>query len=322
MKAAHDILSQVGKTPMVRLSRVARDVEAEVLVKLEYLNPSGSIKDRIAVRMIEDAERDGSLRQGMTIIESSTGNTATALAFVGAVKGYSVTLYVPSTAASEERMRICKAYGAKVVTIDVQNNGDLGKRGVHGTVAELMPREICLHEEQRAPDRIWWARQFSNPSNAAAHQHTTGKEILEQVRGNVDAFVAAIGTAGTLVGVSRALRAHNASVRVIGVQPAGFEKVVEDGRLNIPLIEGVSGGLLLEMVEQRLAEKVVCVEQKDAIEMAHRLAEEEGLFCGISSGANVLAALDIARSLGRGKRVVTVLVDSRDRYLFAERFTT
>jgi cysteine synthase A len=268
--------------------------------------------------MIEDAEREGKLRPGMRIIEASTGNTATALAFVGAVKGYPVTLYVPDTAASEERIRICKSYGAQVVKVDTQDEEGLKQRGIHGAVAELIPRQVCLQEEQNDPN-TWWARQFSNPSNAVAHQETTAKEILEQTGGKVDAFVAAIGTGGTLVGVARALKAHNPAVKIVAVEPKN-SRTIKNGRPNVPIIEGVSGGLLLQVAE--LADEVVAVSDDEAISMCHRLAQEEGLFCGISSGANVLVALRVARELGGGKRVVTVLVDSRDRYLFVERFTT
>jgi cysteine synthase A len=319
MTIPDNVLELIGNTPMVRLKSAAGSTKAEVFVKLEYLNPSGSIKDRIALRMIEDAEREGRLRPGMKIVEASTGNTATALALVGAVKGYRVHLYVPDTAASEERLRILSSYGAIVTRVAIPEE-DRGEGGQHGSIVERVPRQRCLQEEAGNPN-VWWARQFSNPSNAAAHADGTGREILEQTNGKVDAFVASIGTCGTIVGVSRTLRAHIHHVDIIAVEPRN-SPTIKDGKLSIPLIEGITGGLLQQMVEERAADVVLRVKQEEAIDMAHRLAEEEGLFCGLSSGANVVGALEVARRLGKGHRVVTVLVDSRDRYLFTERLTT
>jgi cysteine synthase A len=325
MSITSSLLSLIGNTPMVRLNRVARDVEAEVLVKIEYLNPSGSIKDRIALRMIEDAERAGILRPGMEIVEGSTGNTATALAFVGAIKGYKVHLFIPTNAASEERLRIMKAYGAVVTLVDVPAGWSPGPStgALHGSIVEKTPRQMCLDLEKSRSD-VWWARQFSNPSNVAAHADGTGKEILEQTGGKLDAFVAAIGTCGTLIGVAKTLRANDPGVRIVAVEPQD-QPVIKDGKLVAEATDtniNIAGGLLKEMVDSKVADRVIQVSQDDAIAMAHRLSEEEGFFCGLSSGANVFAALQIARELGKGHRVVTVLVDSRDRYLFKEKFTT
>jgi cysteine synthase A len=324
VKINDNLLSSIGHTPLVRLKRVAADIQAELLVKVEYLNPSGSIKDRIALRMIEDAERAGILRPGMEIVEASTGNTATALAFVGGLKGYRVHLFVPSIAASEERLRILKAYGAKVTPVDISK--DPAPRdtnttgGLHGSIVEKLPRQKCL-ELERSDKNVWWARQFSNPSNTAAHADGTAHEILEQTDGKLDAFVAAIGTCGTLIGCGQKFQQHNPAVQIIAVEPR-TAPVIKDGKLTIPIIEGISGGLLAEMVDKKVAQWIIHVDQAEAIAMAHRLCEEEGLFCGLSSGANVVAALRVARELKPGQRVVTVLVDSRDRYLFNERLTT
>lgn len=313
------ILSRIGNTPLIKLSRLLPASSAGVAVKPEYLNPSGSIKDRIALRMVEEAERQGRLRPGMNIIEASTGNTATALAFVGATKGYRVTLYVPKNATSEERIRMCRAYGAEVIEVDIEHGGFLKESGVHGALVEFIPRKICHEKEQRDPEHIWWARQFSSQYNIAAHQDTTAQEILEQTSGKVDAFVAAIGTGGTLVGVAMALRNVDPSVKIIAVEPKE-SRTMRNGKLTVPVIEGYSGGILLQVAE--LADEVIAVGEKDAVGMCHRLAEEEGLFCGVSSGANVLAALQVAQGLGPDKQVVTILPDSRDRYTFVERFTT
>jgi len=314
------ILGAIGNTPLVPLRRLCKESSARVMVKPEYLNPSGSIKDRIALRMIEDAERQGRLRPGMRIVEASSGNTAAALAFVGAVKGYKVTLYVPTTT-SEERIRICKAYGAEVISVDVDDPEALDRQGIHGALAEFVPRQVCLQEEQKDPTSTWWARQFSNPSNVAAHEEGTAVEILEETGGKVDAFVCAIGTAGTLVGVGRALRKHSPSVKIVAVEPEG-SRTIKGGKPLVPVIEGLSGGILLRVVDEGIANEVTSISEEEAISMCHRLAEEEGLFCGVSSGANVLAALRLAEQLGPGKQVVTILVDSRDRYIFVERFTT
>lgn len=243
MKIADSVLELIGSTPMVRLKKVTKGIDAEVVAKLEYLNPSGSIKDRIALRMVEDAEKQGKLKPGMKIIEASTGNTATSLALVSAVKGYDVAVYIPSSANSDERTRIIKCYDAEVVPVEIDDphNEFLKSKGIHGSVAEVIPRQVCLHEETSNPNRIWWARQFNNPSNVAAHRETTGKEILEQTDGKVDAFVTAIGTAGTLTGVSQALRVHNPKVKIYAVEPKN-SRTIKDGKLKIPIIEGISGG--------------------------------------------------------------------------------
>ncbi|MCR4398172.1 MAG: cysteine synthase family protein [Firmicutes bacterium] len=322
MKTARTILDSIGNTPMVRLQRLARDIDAEVLVKVEYLNPSGSVKDRVALRMIRDAERDGRLKKGMEIIEATTGNMGAALAFVGAACGYPLTMYVPKSVLSEERIRLCRAYGAKVVRVDIEDviHDSTFPQGVHGSRVELIPRRVCLQRE-KTDKNVWWARQFSNPSNRLAHKEWTGAEILEQTDGRLDVFVAALGTGGTFLGVAEALREANTGAKAVAVEPEGHRTIV-DGKLTLPLIEGVSGGLMKELVDRQMADDVMAVTEEDAIRTAHELAEQEGLFCGLSSGANVYAALQIAKTLKKGQRVVTILVDSRDRYLFTERLTT
>jgi cysteine synthase A len=322
MAVVSSILECIGNTPLYRLGKVARDVEAEVLVKLEYLNPSGSIKDRVALRMINDAEAGGRLRPGMEVVESSTGNTGASLAFVGAARGYDITIYVPKTVVSEERQRILLSYGARVVPVDIEDvvfDSDF-PQGVHGARVELLPRRVC-YQREAADSNVWWARQFSNPSNPLAHRDTTGREILEQTGGDVDAFVAAIGTGGTLLGVADALRAHNPNVMIVAAEPKRHRTIV-DGKLSVAVIPGISGGLLAELVDRQITDEVIPVDEAQAIGVAHALAEEEGLFCGLSSGANVWVALELARRMGKGKRIVTVLPDSRDRYLFTERLTT
>jgi cysteine synthase A len=316
------ILEHIGNTPLIRLGRLARHVAPEVLVKAEHLNPSGSIKDRVALRMIEDAEAQGILKPGMEVIESSTGNTGTALAFVGGVKGYRVTIYVPRSVFSEERQKILSCYGAQILPVDIEDliaDKDV-LQAVHGARVEILPRRVCAQKEA-ASKNVWWARQFSNPSNAYAHRDTTGKEILKDAGGKIDVFLAAVGTGGTLLGVSEALLAANPSTKIIAVEPKGHRSIV-DGKLAIPVIEGFSGGLLVDLVDRKIISDVIAVDENDAIRMAHSLSEEEGLFCGLTSGANVFAALQVARDMDAGQRIVTVLPDNRDRYLFSERLTT
>jgi len=327
MKVYDSILQAIGNTPMVRLNRVARGVNANILVKCEFLNPSGSLKDRIALRMIEGAEKAGKLKEGGIVTESSTGNTAAALSFVCAVKGYKSIMHMPKGWATEDRLKILKAYGAEVIEVAVgeEIEKELAGKSVHGGVVEVMPRKKALEMEQNN-DNVWWARQALNPDNVNAHRDTTGKEIIDQTDGKVDVFVAAVGTGGTLLGVSEALKAINPSVKIYGVEPesSSLFKMGPEIRKYMEKYEvpGV-GGLIVEEIEKRgLVDDVFLVGDEDAINMAHRLCEEEGLFCGMSSGANVYIALKVSQKLGSGKNVVTILPDNRYRYMAVEHFTT
>lgn len=326
IKIANSIMDLIGEIPLVRLNRLAVNDGAEILVKPEFLNPSGSIKDRIAKMMIEDAERSGALKPGMTIVEATTGNTGTALAFVAAVKGYPFRAYTPTMVANISRMSIMLAFGAQTEAVDIESyNKKMGVESgadssVHGGHVELLPRQICLDLEKDNREEIWWARQFSNAYNFGAHREWTAREILEQTDGKLDAFVASVGTGGTLLGVAQALKKHNPDILIIGAEPAG--KAMMGAPEEYPVIAGISDGIIPMIFESGFVDRVISISDKDAIEMAHQLAEEEGMFCGISSGANLLASQEIARELGPGKRVVTVLPDSRDRYLEVEKYTT
>lgn len=321
------VLNLIGNTPMIRLNRITRNVNATVLVKCEYMNPSGSIKDRIALRMIEGAEKRGDLRPGFTIVDATTGNTGIALAFVGAVKGYKVTLYMPTGWAVKEKLSTMLAYGAKVVEVDPgpEITRDLKGKSIHGGVVELVPRKKCKEAEDSRSD-VWWARQCSNPDNIAAHRETTGKEILAQTRGNVDAFVASVGTGGTLLGVSEALKEQKPGVKIIAVEPATTPLLAELSSIHKYMnrygIPGTEGIILSQITKGKLCDELIHVSDEDAIKMANRLAKEEGIFCGISSGANVFVALEIAERMGEGKTIVTVLPDSRYRYFSAEHYVT
>lgn len=327
MKIAESMLDLVGEIPLVRLNRVGNNVGAEILVKPEFLNPSGSIKDRIAKLMIEEAEKDGSLKDGSTILEATTGNTGTSLAFVSAVRGYKFVAYSPRMVANRSRASIMLAYGCEMQAVDIEtydehfknkNSSDIDG-SVHGGRVELLPRRIC-RELEKENANLWWARQFSSPSNVRAHREGTAKEILEKTDGELDAFVASVGTGGTLLGVAQELKSHNPNILIVAVEPAGKEMMKKPN--EYPIIPGISDGIILEIFKSALVDEVISVTDDEAINMAHQLAEREGMFCGMSSGANVFAAIMIAKRLGNGKRVVTVLPDNRDRYLEAEKYTT
>ena len=318
MKTADSVLQLIGDTPLVKLNKVTSGLKAEIWVKAEYMNPTGSIKDRVALRMIEDAERRGQLKPGYTIVESSTGNTGTSLSFVGGLKGYKVVIYETTPGMmGEEKKSLMTGYGAEVKTMSPGEYEGLG--GVPGVEVELPGRRICLALEKSDP-KVWWARQFANPSGVEA-QKEMGREILEQTGGRVDAFVASIGTGGTLMGVAQVLKGHSEKVRIVGAIPAGSKKEMKPGK-PYPKTE-IEGGTIAEMVmTPGLIDDIVQVTDGEAVEMALRLWREEGVFAGMSSGANVAVALRLAEEMGRGQRVVTVMHDSGDRYLTTKHYVT
>ncbi len=323
IKIADSMLDLVGDIPLVRLNRIGKENGAEILVKPEFLNPSGSLKDRIAMRMIADAEARGDLKPGTTIIEATSGNTGTALAFVAAVKGYDFVAYAPTKVANKSRMSIMLAYGACVEEVDPDEveakSAAKGDGSVHGGRVELAGRVLCRDLEQERDD-VWWARQFSHEWNTGAHREWTAQEILEKADGKVDAFVASVGTGGTLLGIAQALKAHNPDVIVVGVEPAASPMM--GAPEDYPMIPGISDGIIPQIWESGLVDRQIFVTDDEAIDMAHQLSQKEGIFCGMSSGANVFASLQIAEELGPDKRIVTILPDSRDRYLEVEKYTT
>ncbi len=322
------ILRKIGNTPLLKLTRVVDSPDVEIYVKCDFMNPGGSIKDRMALGMIEGAEQRGELQPGGTIIEQSTGNTGPALAFVGAVKGYPVRLFMPAQLSGAynpaDRIRIARLYGCQVVPVDLQDHiqglDDLD--GVERAAAFVAIRmKQCFDAEQSDP-AVWWSNQLCNPDNAQAHREGTGAEILAQMDGQVDAWVASIGTGGTLLGVAQKLMEANPELVVAGVLPT------DDPRLEWVRSRVVHKSLeyfgappyrflIEDILEHDLLDHEIVVRNEDAKVMADRLCSGEGLFCGMSSGANVHAAIELARRMGPGSRIATVLVDRRDRY-FAE----
>ena len=317
-KNGREILERIGNTPILKLTRESIGVEQNIYVKPEFLNPSGSIKDRIALYMIRDAEKKGLLKPGGMIVEASTGNTAIALSFVGTVMGYRVKIFLPREVGEDEKVNTMKYYGAQVEMLDTGYKEMASDDSVHGSSIEILPRQKCLEAEQNDP-LVWWARQFSNANNSKAHRETTGQEIINQTGGNLDAFVASVGTAGTLLGVGQALKEFNSQIKIVGVEPSGFP-AMRNGKEGIEIIEGITGGLILDAID--ISDDLVVVDNDQAVKMSDRLVLEEGLFCGISSGANVFAAIRYAESHPEIKNIVTVLPDRRDRYYTVQRYTT
>ena len=319
MKKVNSVLELIGNTPLIKLGKNSPRSSADVFVKAEYFNPSGSLKDRIAIEMIRRAEAAGKLKQGYTIIEASTGNTGIALSFVGSQLGYNVAIYMPE-GMTPERIRIMESYGAEVHEIKPET---LKARddSVAGAEVEIPTRTMCLEIERSNP-KVWWARQFSNPANVEAHIKT-GEEILQQMDYKVDAFIASVGTGGTLFGIAKALKKKLPDVKIIAVEPASTAYSLLSGHRKIPgASEEVSGGIIAEIVDSGIVDEIVQVTNDEAIGMADKLVLEEGLFAGVSAGANVLIAIREAKNLGSGKRVVTILPDSRDRYLTEKKYTT
>ena len=319
MKVVNSILELIGKTPLLKLDRIAKDVHANVYGKLEFFNPTGSLKDRIALYMIEQAEKNGMLMPGHMIVEASTGNTGISLSFAGTMKGYKVKIYetIPGSA-GDEKIKTMENFGAEVVILETDDIKKLEGKSVSGAEIEIPGRKICLELEKKGQD-VWWARQFSNPDNVKAHNET-GIEILSQLDDEIDVFVASIGTGGTLMGIAESLKKKLPDVKVVGVQPVDSKFWITPGQ-PYPRSE-IQGGIIADMLEREgLIDEVVAVSDKDAVEMMRRLWREEGVFAGASSGANVLISLKEAKKIGSGN-VVTVFPDSGNRYLTEEHYVT
>ncbi len=306
MDVRNNTLLAIGNTPMVRLNRLGEGSDANVFVKLEFFNPTGSYKDRMALAMIEGAEKEGKLKPGDTVVEYTGGSTGSSLAFVCAVKGYPLKI-VTSDAFSEEKRNTMKAFGAELTVVPSEG----GK-----ITPDLIPHLMKVAEELGKEPHTFCTDQFNNRNQLKGY-NKIGMEILEQLDGKMDAFVAAFGTAGCSMGVAEVLKARNRTIRVYLVEPAEAP-LLSKSLKGTHHIEGIGVGFIPPLLDKELYDRILTVSTEDAQEMARRLAREEGIFSGTSTGANVCAALQVAKELGGGKNVVTVAVDSGLKYLSTE----
>jgi cysteine synthase len=298
---SESVIQQIGNTPLIRLSAMVEPGWADVYVKMESYNPGGSVKDRICLAMIEAAEQAGALKPGVTVVEPTSGNTGIGLSMICAVKGYKLVLTMPETMTIERR-RLLAAYGAELILTP----GPLGMRGAVQKAEELAEKH-----------GYFMPQQFKNPANPEVHRRTTGPEIIQALAGlSIDAFVAGVGTGGTITGVGEALRQHNPAVQVVALEPAD-SPVLSGGQPGPHKIQGIGAGFIPEVLNTKVYNEVLRVANDDAFATARRLAREEGLLVGISAGANCWGALQLAKRLGKGQNVVTVMCDTGERYLSA-----
>jgi cysteine synthase A len=296
---SENILEQIGNCPMVRLKKLETEDSAAIYAKVEAFNPGGSVKDRICLAMIEKAEHDGCLKPGNTVIEPTSGNTGIGLSMVCAVKGYKLILTMPDTMTIERR-RLLSAYGAELILTP-------GAQGMRGAVQKA--------EELAAAHGYLLPQQFKNPANPEMHRRTTGPEIIAAMTGqSIDGFVAGVGTGGTITGAGEVLRAHNPEIHIAAVEPAD-SPVLSGGMPGPHKIQGIGAGFIPEVLNTSIYNEIIPVSNEDAYKHTSRLAREEGLLAGISSGAALCAALKVAKKLGKGKNVVVILPDTGERYL-------
>jgi len=299
-KIAQNITDLVGKTPLVKINRLVKEDAAELVAKLEFFNPAGSVKDRIALNMIEDAERKGILTKDSIIVEPTSGNTGVGLAFVAAVKGYKLILTMPESM-SIERRKLLKKFGAELVLTPAAG-------GMKAAIAKAV--EIASENPNS-----FIPQQFKNPANPEVHRNTTAEEIWNDTDGKVDVFVSGIGTGGTITGVGEVLKQRNPNVKIIAVEPEA-SPILSGGQPGPHKIQGIGAGFVPDVLNTSVYDEVIKVSNEDAIETAHLAATQEGILCGYSSGAALQAAIEVAqRAENKGKRVVVLLPDTGERYL-------
>jgi cysteine synthase A len=302
----NDLSKLIGRTPLVRLNRMGKDLPGEVLIKLEAFNPYSSVKDRIGLAMIEDAERQGTLKSGMVIVEATSGNTGIGIAFVAAVKGYEVILSMPDTMTIERR-NMLKALGVKL-ELTPGNKGMVGAIARAAEIASELPN-------------AWQPMQFDNPANVQVHVETTGPEIWDDTDGDVDVFVAGVGTGGTITGTGRFLKSKNPHIHVVAVEPTD-SAVLSGGDPGPHKIQGIGAGFVPTIYDPAVVDEVIQVSNDESIDTSRRMTREEGIFVGISSGASLVAALQVAtRPEYEGKKIVVIAPDFGERYLSHPIFT-
>lgn len=299
-----EITEAIGHTPLVRLNRLSKPGSATIYGKVEFFNPGGSVKDRICLNMINEAERQGKLKPGGTIVEPTSGNTGIGLALISAVRGYKLILVMPESM-SMERASLLSSYGAQLVLTPAWE-------GMKGSIREAESL-LAQNPSYFMPD------QFSNPANPAMHRMTTAPEILEAMDGKIDAFVAAVGTGGTITGCGEVFKERNPNVRIIAVEPAG-SPVLSGGEPGPHKIQGIGAGFIPKVLNRTVIDRVITVTDDEAYQTAKRISKQEGILVGISAGANVFAAQKIAEELGPGKNVVTILCDTGERYISIEKY--
>lgn len=296
------ILDALGNTPMIRLTHMADPEGAEILVKFEGLNVGGSIKTRTAYNMIKAAEDEGKIGPDTIIVEPTSGNQGIGLALVGAVRGYKTIIIMPDSV-SEERRKLVKHYGAEVVLI--HDDGNIG-----ACIEECLATALRMQKED---PRVFVPQQFENPNNVAVQRDVTGREILDQVNGPIHGFCSGIGTGGTITGIGETLKAANPDIEIWAVEPE-HAAILSGGSIGTHIQMGIGDGIIPAILNQSVIDDICIIKDEEAIETSRRLASEEGIMCGISSGTNVAAAIQLAKKLGKGKTVVTVLPDTAERY--------
>ncbi len=298
----NNILEAIGNTPMIRLSRMPEEGSAEILVKMEGLNVGGSIKTRTALNMIEQAEKQGLIHPDTIIVEPTSGNQGIGLALVGAVKGYKTIIIMPDSV-SEERRKLVRHYGAEVILI--HDAGDIG-----ACIDECLQTALRMRDEN---PKVFVPQQFENPNNTLTHKKYTALEIMAQVAGPIDGFCAGIGTGGTITGIGEVLKAQYPDIEIWAVEPENAA-ILAGGTVGTHLQMGIGDGIIPDILNQNIYNDIYVVTDEEALDTSRRLAREEGLMVGISAGTNVAAALKLAKKLGKGKTVVTVLPDTAERY--------